>query len=284
MTVFTAIVELTRASWRVLRAHPLLMWFPFLTVATLIGLTVLAAVLEPKFERNEDVPWLVLALVTFVMHLISVFFRAGLTNEALKALRGEQPALASGLVVAVTRTRSIIAFAAVTSTFGVLLTVMGRSRNVAIKLARTLFGTAWSLATYLALPVMVQERRGGIPSLRRSGALFRSTWGETTMSEVGVRVLTQHLFVILVLAVMVLIHVLGNSPFVLLFLACAFAAAASVIGALEGIYRAALYVFASEGVVPTPFGGPELDLIWRVKPTEPPPSDAPTTTEAIDPP
>ena len=44
----------------------------------------------------------------------------------------------------------------------------------------------------------------------------------------------------------------------------------------EAIYRAALYVFASEGVVPAPFGGPELDAIWRVKPpgesTEPQPS------------
>jgi hypothetical protein len=29
MTVLTAIVELTRASWRVLRRHPQLMWFRF---------------------------------------------------------------------------------------------------------------------------------------------------------------------------------------------------------------------------------------------------------------
>jgi len=38
-----------------------------------------------------------------------------------------------------------------------------------------------------------------------------------------------------------------------------------VINSLEAIYRAALYVFAAEGVVPEPFGGPELEDIWQVK-------------------
>jgi len=51
-------------------------------------------------------------------------------------------------------------------------------------------------------------------------------------------------------------------------------AAVGVIGALEAIYRAALYVFASEGVVPEPFGGPEIDAIWQVKPADAPPPEA----------
>lgn len=276
MTVFTAIVELTSASWRVLRCHPLLLWFPLLSLVTLIGLTALLEALGPTHELREDVPWLTVGLLVFVVHVIHVFFRVGLTNEALKALRGERPTVGSGLVVALTRSPAILSLAAITSTFGLAMTMMGRSRHGAIRLARILVGTAWSLATYLALPVLVQERRGGIASLRRSGALFRRTWGETSLSEVGVRVITQHLFVLCVVIVMVLIHLLGRSPFVVLLMVCAFAAVASVIGALEAVYRAALYVFASEGVVPAPFGSPELDEIWRVRGTE---AEPPSTTE-----
>lgn len=41
-------------------------------------------------------------------------------------------------------------------------------------------------------------------------------------------------------------------------------------GAREAIYRAALYVFASEGVVPEPFDGAELHAIWHVTPADPP--------------
>jgi uncharacterized protein DUF6159 len=275
MTVFTAIVELSSASWRVLRRHPVLLWFPLLSLVTLIGLTALLEALVPT--QREDVPWLTVGLLVFVVHVIHVFFRVGLTSEALKALRGEQPTVGNGLVVALTRSPAIVSLAAITSTFGLALTMMGRSRHGAIKLARILVGTAWSLATYLALPVLVQERRGGIASLRRSGALFRRTWGETSLSEVGVRVITQHLFVLCVVIVMVLIHLLGRSPFVVLLMVCAFAAVASVIGALEAVYRAALYVFASEGVVPAPFGSPELEEIWRVRGTEP--TEPPSTTE-----
>ena len=43
------------------------------------------------------------------------------------------------------------------------------------------------------------------------------------------------------------------------------AGAIGLVGSLEAIYRAALYVFAAEGVVPEPFGGPDLEDIWEVK-------------------
>ena len=165
---------------------------------------------------------------------------------------------------------SIVTLTAVTSTFGFLLALFGRSRNVAVQLARAVIGTAWSLATYLAIPVMVQERRGGVPSLRRSGMLFRRTWGETALSEVGIRVLTAHIAVVLVIVAIVLVKLLDDSVFALLLVVSLSIAAIGVIGALEAIYRAALYVFASEGVVPEPFGGPELDAIWHVKPADPP--------------
>lgn len=133
-----------------------------------------------------------------------------------------------------------------------------------------MIGTAWSLATYLAIPVMVQERRDGVPSLRRSGALFRRTWGETLLSEVGIRVFTGRVTIALVVAALVLIKLLAGSPLALLLVMALSSALIGVVGALEAIYRAALYVFASEGVVPEPFSGPELDAIWHVKTADPP--------------
>ena len=135
---------------------------------------------------------------------------------------------------------------------------------MAVKIARAIVGTAWSLATYLAIPVMVQERRGGFHSLRRSSDLFRRTWGETTLSEVGVRVLTTHLGLILALVAVALIDLLGDSFGILIVFALVVGAFA-VIGTLEAIYRSALYVFAAEGVIPEPFDSPELEAVWRVK-------------------
>jgi hypothetical protein len=278
MTVLTAIIELTKASWHVLRRHPRLIWFPILSLfATTAVLTVLAPILLPL----EDMPWLAVLMFLFAMHAVHIFFTVGLTNEALRALRGESPiSISGGLGAACKHAPSIVTFAAVTGSIGFVLELMGRSRNPALRFARAVFGTGWSLVTYLAIPVMVQERRGGIPSLRRSGDLFRRTWGETTLSEVGLRVFTQYLMILLVIVAIVLIHLLGDESLLALLLILAMVGAAiGVIGSLEAIYRAALYVFASEGVVPEPFAGAELDEIWRVKPGDP---SAPTTPPASD--
>ena len=83
--------------------------------------------------------------------------------------------------------------------------------------------------------------------------LFRQTWGETTLSEVGVRVLTQYVMIVLVFIAIALLHLFGESLFSVLMIVCLAAAAIGVIGALEAVYRSALYVFASEGVVPVAF-------------------------------
>ena len=269
MNVITAIIELSRASWRVLRRHPLLAWFPILT---LFALLAIFALVGPILE--DEPPLLTVLALLFAANLVNVFFSVALTHEALKALRGDMPSVASGLATATSRVPSIFTFTLVTSTFGFLLTLFGRSRSITVHVARALIGTAWSLATYLAIPVMVQERRGGVPSLRRSGVLFRRTWGETTLSEVGIRLVTARIAIVLVLVALVLIELFGDSLFTLLVMMGLATAAVGVIGALEAIYRAALYVFASEGVVPEPFGGSELDAIWQVKPADPPPPDA----------
>ena len=263
MNVFQAILALSRASWQVLRRHRRLAWFPVLSIAAaIVALVVLAIVLAPA---DPGVPWLALLVIGGTLQFIQVFFAVALTSEALKALRGEAPSIAAGLELAGGRLPAIATFAAVTAPVGWLLGAMGSSSRPAVRFARTLFGTAWSLVTFLAIPVMVQERRGGVASLRRSGELFRRTWGETALSEVGVRVIAAHLVFVLVIVAVLLVKLFGESPLVLLALLATVTAAVVVVGALEAIYRAALYVFAAEGVVPEPFGGPELEEIWQVK-------------------
>lgn len=272
MTVFTAIVELTKASWRVLRLYPRLMWFPILS---LLGTLGILALVVPVLPGMTD--WAAIFVLLFALHLVHAFFAVALTSEALRALRGEAPiTIANGISTACTRVPAIASYAAVSATVGFVLEILGRSNSSVLRFARTLFGTGWSLVTYLAIPVMVQERRDGIASMRRSGDLFRQTWGETALSEVGLRVLAQYAFFLLVLLAILLLHVLDGEVLAVLLVIGLFGALIGLIGSLEAIYRAALYVFASEGVVPAPFASAELDEIWRTKPAEP---QAPPPTE-----
>jgi hypothetical protein len=266
MTVFTATVELTKASWHVLRRHPQLMWFPILSLFATFAAFML---LGPLLPTLEDFPLLTMLVILFAVQIVHVFFMVGLTNEALRALRGAPITVSGGLTAACEHVPSIASFAAISSTVGLVLEILGRSRHGVFRFARAVFGTGWSLVTYLAIPVMVQERRGGIPSLRRSGDLFRKTWGETALAEVGARVIAQYAIILLVFLVFLLLDVFGESPFTVLLIVCIAVALVALIGSLEAIYRSALYVFASEGVVPEPFAGAELDAIWRARPADP---------------
>jgi hypothetical protein len=262
MTVFQAIVALTKASWRMLQRHRGLVWFPILEmVATIVMMLVLAPLLG---AAGNEVPWFHLLAIGAALEVVRVFFAVALTSQALEALRGREPSLGAGFGAAFGRLPTVLMLALVTGPVSFVLGLLGRSSRAG-RFARRVFGTAWSLVTYLAIPVMVQERRGCIPSLKRSGALFRNTWGETALSEVGVRVLGAQLAIAIIVIAIVLIRVLGESVFTALVLLAVAACLIGIVFALEAIYRAALYVFAAEGVVPEPFGGPELEDIWQVK-------------------
>ena len=264
MTVFHAIVELSKASWRVLRRHPRLLYFPFLSLATMLVLLRWIGVIVIPGDDDEHLPWLSLLVLSSLTYLVHIFYTAALTSEALRALRGDSPSIANGLSTAVARMPAIASFAAITGTFGFLLAMIGRTTRVSVRIARAMVSTAWSLATYLAIPVMVQERRGGLTSLRRSSDLFRRTWGETTLSEVGIRVLTAQLAIVFFMLAVLLLELLGDGigAVAVLLVAIGFV---SLVGTLEAIYRAALYVFAAEGVIPQPFDDPALQDIWRTK-------------------
>lgn len=265
MNVFDAIVALSRASWQVLRRHRRLAWFPLIEIGAAIVVAVLVALLFAPPDGARETPWGMLLAMLVALQLVQVFFAVALTSEALKALRGDAPSVGAGLELAAARLPAIVPFAAITGPVGFVLGVMGSSSRAAVRFARTVFGTAWSLVTFLAIPVMVQERRGGIASLRRSGELFRRTWGETALSEVGVRVIAAQVVTMLVILAVILIRLFGDSRLVVLALVVGATVLVCVVSALEAIYRAALYVFAAEGVVPEPFGGPELEEIWQVK-------------------
>src|SRR5262249_36621442 len=115
MTVFHAIVELSKASWRVLKQHPRLVWFPLLSLATVIGLIL---IISPILEPDEPPPWLFLVIVVLIVYPTHTFFQVALTAEALKALRGEEPSVPCGLATATARLPAIVSFSAITATFG----------------------------------------------------------------------------------------------------------------------------------------------------------------------
>lgn len=260
MTIFETTHSIGKAALRVLRARPRLVLFPLLAVA--VNLT-LVLMLLPGLREPED--GITLALIYFLGHGVVIFFTAGLTCEALRALRGQPTSLAGGLGCASSRIGALVAYAAIESTVGLVVRAVSRiGPRFVGRWLKMLLGDAWALLSYLSMPVLIAERRGSYDSLLRSSELMRRTWGETAISEFGFRLLCTHLVIALVIICLIVARLI-NQPFAVVVAILLFLSGVMIIATLQAIYRAALYIFAAEGVVPDDFDTPEMHAVWRVK-------------------
>ena len=271
MSIARASVEIGRASLRVVRANPRLLWFPALCQLAVIAVALV--LLGPLVEgfgfadvlgiaEEDSLPWWVALSFYAAIHAVIAFFGVGLTHQALRALGGHTVSVAAGLRYSASRVSAIGGLALIHATLGMVLSLGAGTRRA----ARSLFGTLWDLVTYLALPVMVQEGRGPIGSLRRSGRLFKETWGETAVAEIAFRMIMVQFIVLVVVLCLLLASWFEHPEVPVLFVAFVLGLGFSFfLNTLQAIYRAALYIFAAEGVVPDAFDTPEMNDVWKVK-------------------
>jgi hypothetical protein len=115
-----------------------------------------------------------------------------------------------------------------------------------------LVGMAWTLATYLAVPVLVTRDVGPIDAVKESAQLFRQTWGEQVVGNFGMgwAVMLMGLSWGLVSVGMIWLgaQIAPTAAFTAVVLAVAgFVFLGLLSSALKGIYTAALYRYASTG-------------------------------------
>ena len=117
-------------------------------------------------------------------------------------------------------------------------------------------GGVWSYLTFFVVPVIVVEGSGPIGAIKRSSALFKKTWGEQFVANFGFGLL----FVgAVILGVIPAFLVAQISPLTGIAVAVVtVGGAAAIVSSLEGIFKAALYVFAAEDVVSTEFSADAL--------------------------
>ena len=184
-----------------------------------------------------------------------VFFNSAVVSCAVLRMRGEDPTVRDGLRAAFDRTHLILGWALVSATVSTVLRIIEDNSSLAGRIIAGIIGMAWGVVTFLAVPVMVVERTGPIESFKRSTALLRETWGEQIVGRFSFGLLFMALgfpaVIPIVLGAMsgstlgaVLGIGLGGLYLVLLAL---------VESVLHAIFRAALYVYATEGDAPVGF-------------------------------
>ena len=260
--------EMVKASAAVLRSDRELMLFPVLSgLATLLVMATFALpVLALKlFANGWSVGGVLLGFVFyFCTYSVMIFFNCALVGAAMIRLDGGDPTLSDGLAAARSRLGSIFGYAAIAATVGVLLPALkGKANNFIVRLVGSGLGMAWTLATFLVVPVLVSRDIGPIDALKQSVTLLRRTWGENAVGQVGIGAAFGLLSFGAVL-VSVLLVVLAAQASVALAIVVGGACLLGVLmlgvyqAALTGIYSAVLYRYAISHEVPEAFRGTDI--------------------------
>ena len=261
---------LTVQSWRVLMLNKELLVFPLasgisclLVMASFVAGAWASGIVGEQRSAGDARVWALLFAWYFINYFIIVFCNSGLVACAVIRLRGGNPSVTDGLRAARDRVAQIAAWVLVAATVGVILKIIEGRRVTLIVTA--VLGAGWTIATYFAVPVLVVEKIGPIDAVRRSVTIIKQFWGESLVSNVGVRLLTFLAVVFLVIPIGVAAAVLAvnmNSLAVGLggvALTLVLLILVSLVGsALNSIVLSALYLYATEGEVPQAFEGARL--------------------------
>lgn len=250
---------LVKASARILNEDRALLLFPLLSAVAFLTLflTVIAPIFvfgspEGFFHRWGGFAFVLGFAFYLVQYFVGFYFNAALVGAALIHLDGGRPTLADGLRIASDHVKPLLGYAAIAATVGLFLNSRGRRGQIGGQFVSGILGTAWNLATFLVVPVLVTRDLGPIEALKESARLLRRTWGEQLSGMVGMGVVFGVGSMILgVVSVGLVMGAAGLGPFglvpVIVLLLAFWVLFALAATALQGIYRAAVYRYALTG-------------------------------------
>ncbi|UJB18596.1 MULTISPECIES: DUF6159 family protein [Lysobacter] len=265
--------ELAKASASVLNSDRELLVFP--VVSAICVLVVLATFMIPAvafklFADGYSAGSLAFAFAFyFCQYFVIIFCNCALVSAAMIRLEGGNPTVADGFNAARSRMGAIAGYAAIAATVGMILKALkDRDNNFIVRLIGGALGAAWTMATFLVVPVLVAENVGPMDALKRSVAMFKRTWGESAAGMAGIG-----------LACFVAMLALGAAGFGLAYVLSLVSSALAVLigavtvlallalavyqSALGSVYSAALYRYAVDGEVPRGFEGLALEAPRR---------------------
>jgi Family of unknown function (DUF6159) len=260
-------------SLRVLAQDKEILVFPLLSgIITIIAFItmVFAGATSGLFRDfqagNRALAYAVLFVWYFVSWFIVLFFNVAVIECASIRLRGGDPTIADGFRASMQHLGRIATWALISATVGVILRFVAERAKIIGRVISGLLGAAWSIATYFIVPVMIFERRSIRDSIRQSTQLIAKTWGESLVAAGGIGVFIMLLAVGGLVFPIAAIFISPTAALVALGVLVVYWIALSVVSAaLSGIFRTALYLYATEGRTPAGFTPEYVQNAFAVK-------------------
>lgn len=266
-----------KASFAVLKKDKELLVFAFLS--SICCIILMASFLVPIILTENYAPpardaatetqvayYGTIFLFYFCNYFVIVFFNSAIISCAIIRLQGGDPTLADGFNAALSRLHFIAGWALLSATIGLILRILEDRNKKAGAVIAGVLGMAWTVMTFLAVPVLVSEKLGPIAALKRSSALLRETWGNQLVGNFGFGVL----YCVSVIPGVLLIMAGMTMGKVLLYISLVvgilyFVLVGLIQSTLQAIFQAAVYLYASDRLTEGDFSKDLLGSAMRIR-------------------
>lgn len=257
--------QLLDATWELLRQDRELIVLPL--VGSVLGVVAAAILFVPGYgvgwliagQREGDVAYYAGgAFAALAATIVAVYFQAALVIGANERADGGSPTVRSCLRATWQHKWQILGWSVLTATIGTLLSFVQERLGFVGFVTNLVGGLAWSIATFVVVPVLVAEDVGPATAVKRSAQVLRATWGTSlrTAARGGLLAFVLWIPPLAVLLVGVLVASEGGMVWVGLGLALVaigvvgLVALGTLIGAVGAYARALIYRYAMG--LPTP--------------------------------
>ena len=235
-----------------------LLAFPIMS--GIVTLLVIATFVVPLIISNgayslatDSVTGIVLLFLFYlVCYFVVIFFNVGLISCVHAKLNGKDMTIREGLSAAGRHLGSIVAWAVIAATVGLILHMIEDRAGLLGQIATAVVGGVWSLVTLFVMPVLAFEDKNVFSAMKESLELFKKTWGESVVGTISITLIFG---AIAVVGLVVVIGTLFIGDPVLFYIALALfvvlvAVLAILSSAMQGIFTVALYTYAKTGSAP----------------------------------
>lgn len=261
--------RLTKNSWSLLKQDRELLWLPVLSMITILIVAAAAAVVgfaTGSFDASGGTEEIggsaaVLGLVfAFLATATVIYFEGALVAGAHERMTGGDPTVRSAMSKAASRLPSLLGWALITMTVGLLLRFLRERMGWLGQMLTFLAEAAWGVATFLVVPAIIIDDYRSFAGVKHSMSLVRRTWGENLIAQAGFGLLG---FVIALPIILVAVLIASVVPGIGMFIGIAIGvvgvlAVSVVVSALSLYFKTALYEYATDGVA---HGGYDIEQI-----------------------
>lgn len=266
--------QLIRESLAVLRQDPELIWFPIISGS--VSLVILGSFAWPMYQKYGQAgptgvdSYLYIFLFYLLSYFIVNFFNTGLITCVALRFQGKNPTFSDGWKNAVRHIGPIFLWSLLAATVGMILRALENRSGLIGRIVTSIIGMVWSLLTYFVVPLLVLENFSVPHAIRRSGELFKQTWGENVIGNVSIGLVFMLLMLagigvsgLIIVAAISLAGATGLVTGIIIGAVILMVLYAIVLGilqtTLQGIFNAALYIYTQTGTV---MPGMSEELVW----------------------